>query len=550
MIFKEEKFMNKKKVIIIIVSAIIIVGLVVGLYFMKPNKNNPNKDTQIQNTSIAEINSKNKKYMESVITQSKNFNEIKIDFEKNERKIIYATNYEMNLTLDIDKKILSGNSKIKIKNNTNDETDYIILRNYSAGSLQGKNKGKSFLSNFKDESGNTLNSFIEEDESIIKVELSNKLKPNQEIIISFDFQSDIPKTQNRFGYVKYDDNLIFQLSFCFPSLSIYENGEWNKNPFILSGAEPNYTTISNYSVGINVPKDYVVIATGTETKDDNNNYTITGNNLREFAMVVGNNIEKSSATYNGVEINNYYYNYSGNKKYNDYSLKIAKESLELCSTLIGEYPYEELDIVSVFMESAMEYSGLIMVGYPDIDSKGLKNLDEQNQYDHIKAHISHEVAHQWFYGAIGNDPYNEPWLDESFAEFFEDFIFPVSGSKVIEELELEKDTNTGFPFQTYEDFYKLKNLMLEQMLINNFINLPYDSYDKDEYSHYVYQSGAFFLFELEQSMGEEKFFSMLQNYYEKYKFSEVTTKDFIEFVRVYDNSDGIERIINKYIKTD
>ena len=266
-------------------------------------------------------------------------------------------------------------------------------------------------------------------------------------------------------------------------------------------------------------------------------------------MVVGNNIEKSSATYNGVEINNYYYDYSGNKKYNDYSLKIAVESFELYSNLIGEYPYEELDMVSVFMETAMEYSGLLMIGYPDVSPEALKNLDKEKRYVQITEHISHEVAHQWFYSVIGNDPYNEPWLDESFAEFFEDFVFPISGLNVIEEIELEKDKNTGFPFQIYEDFYKLKHYMLEQMQINKFINLPYDSYEKDEYSHYVYQSGAFFLFELEQSMGEEKFFSMLQNYYKKYKFSEVTTKDFIDFVKIYDSSDKTEKIIAKYIQT-
>ena len=204
--------MKKKTVYIIIITAIIIVGLV-GLYFIKPNKDNKNQNSQITDVSIAKINSDNKKYMDSVITQSKYFNEIEIDFEKPERKIIYATDYEMNLTLDIDKKVLLGNSKIKIKNNTNDETDYIVLRNYSATAL--KNKDKSFLSNFKDETGNTLNSFIEDDESIIKVELSNKLKSNEEITITFDFQTDIPKTKNRFGYVEYDNNLIFQLSFCF-----------------------------------------------------------------------------------------------------------------------------------------------------------------------------------------------------------------------------------------------------------------------------------------------------------------------------------------------
>ena len=29
--------------------------------------------------------------------------------------------------------------------------------------------------------------------------------------------------------------------------------------------------------------------------------------------------------------------------------------------------------------------------------------------------IAHELAHQWFYGVVGNDQYHEPWLDESFA---------------------------------------------------------------------------------------------------------------------------------------
>ena len=78
--------MNKKKIYIIIITAIIIVGLV-DLYFIKPNKDNKNQNSQISDVTIAMINSDNKKYMESVITQSKNFNEIEIDFEKTDRKI-------------------------------------------------------------------------------------------------------------------------------------------------------------------------------------------------------------------------------------------------------------------------------------------------------------------------------------------------------------------------------------------------------------------------------------------------------------------------------
>jgi len=32
---------------------------------------------------------------------------------------------------------------------------------------------------------------------------------------------------------------------------------------------------------------------------------------------------------------------------------------------------------------------------------------------------SHEVAHEWFYGLVGDDQARDPWLDESFATYVE-----------------------------------------------------------------------------------------------------------------------------------
>jgi aminopeptidase N len=31
--------------------------------------------------------------------------------------------------------------------------------------------------------------------------------------------------------------------------------------------------------------------------------------------------------------------------------------------------------------------------------------------------LVHEVAHQWWFGIVGNDEFNEPWLDEAMAEY-------------------------------------------------------------------------------------------------------------------------------------
>ena len=196
----------------------------------------------------------------------------------------------------------------------------------------------------------------------------------------------------------------------------------------------------------------------------------------------------------------------------------------------------------------MEYPGLVMIGLPDTDPEGLKMLDKDKRFEEIKAHIPHEVAHQWFYGAIGNDPYNEPWLDEAFAEFLESFVFPVSGAGVLEEIEAAKDQGAGWPLQAYGDFYRLKHSMAEQLPKKKSVHLPYDNYEKDEYSQYVYQNGAFFLFELEQAMGEAKFFSMLQSYYKTYKFCEVTTEDFLAFVKAYDPAGSTQSIVDEYIR--
>ena len=53
-----------------------------------------------------------------------------------------------------------------------------------------------------------------------------------------------------------------------------------------------------------------------------------------------------------------------------------------------------------------------MIGMPDV--KDFRKINK-NSYGGLEAHVPHEIAHQWFYAAIGNDSYKEPWLDEGFV---------------------------------------------------------------------------------------------------------------------------------------
>lgn len=70
----------------------------------------------------------------------------------------------------------------------------------------------------------------------------------------------------------------------------------------------------------------------------------------------------------------------------------------------GPYPYDRLAVaVLPDIRGGIEYPGTILLG---------SRQDKD-------ATASHEVAHQWFYGLVGDDQARDPWLDEGFATYAE-----------------------------------------------------------------------------------------------------------------------------------
>src|SRR5699024_5251310 len=129
--------------------------------------------------------------------------------------------------------------------------------------------------------------------------------------------------------------------------------------------------------------------------------------------------------------------------------------------------------------------------------------------------VIHEVAHQWWYGVVGNNQIEEPWLDESFAMYSEILFY----NEVYGEEEGEKCYNRVV------DRYKegigdsdKKEVVLTPL---------YELEDDNEYGDLLIK-GFMFLHEIQKDLGKDKFYNILNSYYDKYKFSIATTKDFID----------------------
>jgi hypothetical protein len=69
----------------------------------------------------------------------------------------------------------------------------------------------------------------------------------------------------------------------------------------------------------------------------------------------------------------------------------------------GPFPYPALSVpVIPDVNGGIEFPGLFYLGHNQLD-----------------ATPSHELAHEWFYGLVGDDQARDPWLDESFATYAE-----------------------------------------------------------------------------------------------------------------------------------
>jgi hypothetical protein len=85
-------------------------------------------------------------------------------------------------------------------------------------------------------------------------------------------------------------------------------------------------------------------------------------------------------------------------------LENVTSALRSHATRFGPYPFPSLTVVALdaIGGAGVEYPGFVFVG--------------SRRYDLV---VPHELAHQWFYGLVGDDQARDPWLDEAFATYAE-----------------------------------------------------------------------------------------------------------------------------------
>lgn len=403
--------------------------------------------------------------------------------------------YDINMEMDVE-----GNFKIhsttSIKNISTDKWEQLIFY-FIPNMFTETNSYLEKPSTVKVESinldGKTVKFNLEKD--TLTVPLNEKLEPNQNVVVDIKYEFTLPEKGLRF--TKNENNYF--LAQWYPMIATYRNHKWNKDEYRLKG-ETYHTAFSDFKIQYKLPKDLTIISSS-----DNDRYpskrtgVLEGENIKDFYISLlkePNVIQKKTG-----DITIRVFGVDENKELHKEISEIASEAMNYFQDTIGPYPHKQLDII--LDELGMEYPGVVTAG-------SIYNRLRESP-EHLKHTVVHEIAHQWFYGVISNDPYHDAWLDEGITTLATSLFYANQGNDISFDEELFREFTLP-------------------------VNLPLDKYSPNEQSSYIYGKSALMLWKVfRENGGELKAEDFLKNYYDHYQYKEVNTQEFVRFLKYYLN---------------
>ncbi len=361
----------------------------------------------------------------------------------------------------------------------------------------------------------------------LRVPLATPLQPNDSLALTLTYQTTIPR-QPREGYnvFSYTDGTL-ALAGLYPAIAVYDDEGWNIEippPY----GDATYLDISLYQVELTVPDSLVVAASGstletTDNDDGTKTLSIVSGPMRDFYLAMRNDYQSVSEMVDGTLVNSYYP--PDLEAGGMLALRYAADALGVFNERFGQYPYAELDVVATPTRAGgVEYPGIIVVTQSIYNQPG-------GFFQHA---TGHEVAHQWWYGLVGNDQVDEPWLDESLTNY----------STVLywEEIEGEETAERiidGFFVAPYESAQERGT---DRPVIG-----PVADFSAEEYGLFVYGKGPLFFDALRREVGDEVYFEIMQTYYTEYKYQIARPEDLLAVIdRVADIE--IELLVDRWLR--
>ena len=363
-----------------------------------------------------------------------------------------------------------------------------------------------------------------DDKTVIDLRVAKPIAPGAYVQFKIAFQTKFPETQARSGW-KRDFVLGGQW---FPKVGVWWHGAWNCHQY--HATTEFFADFGVYDVKLTTPQNELVGASGvlvneTNNSDNTKTYTYHGDDIHDFAWTASPRYKVREGVYQAQmgPVKLRFLMQPAHWGQAERHERIIRETLDHFEKWYGPYPYKTLTVVDPEPDSAaggMEYPTFITGDSNWFMPAGLY-LPE--------VVLEHEFGHQYWYGMVATNEFEDAWMDEGINSYTE--------VKILDSI-LGKNTSImNIAGLTVGEREEQRLGYISAADRDPIAQKAYDYYSFGSYGGITYGKTASVLLTLEGIIGEDTMANAMRAYFMKYRFTHPTKEDFLKTIEEVSGKD-------------
>lgn len=478
---------------------------------------------------------------------------------------VQRNHYQINLKLDFDARSYTGQERVRWVNRSDQSISLLYFHLYSNLRVDApgvaptantespdSEEPRLQISEVRSADSNTPLPFLIDDQgTTLRVSLREPVGAGQATEVIVVFKGTVPEVDpdessltahvvkqisaalrderetRRARDINFRCRGVMLLGTSYPVLAVHDGNEWIRK------VEPGvgdlvFNEVADYDVNITVDEGVALFTSAAEsdsaqkpggdevrphgeTRRTSTNFSAA--NLRDFAIVAGRNLRSEQIQIGETTLKSVFV--PEHERMGKRVLTMAGDALRIFNARFGAVPLKTISIAAAPLTAGLgstEFSGIDVIAsafYVDFDSPSMRNLpglireQRPSVEESLEWSVAHLIAHQWWGGAVGNDPARDAVLDESMASW--------SALQYFNEIHGEKKAAAVLEDQlrgVYRVYRTLGGVDMDA-------NRPSRDYKNTfQYTAIVTTKGALMFVQLEQLMGADKLLAALRNYYQ------------------------------------
>jgi len=376
--------------------------------------------------------------------------------------------YKVNVALEEDKRIVSGDVEITYKNNSPESQEFIWLQldqnAFSDQSRQGKTTpltGGRF-GNTGFEGGDSLKSvmiqqgkdkFVNADyivtDTRMQIRLATPVKANGDVIkIKIVYSFKIPQyASDRMGTLETNNGIVYEMAQWYPRVAVFDDIEgWNTLPYL--GAGEFYLEYGDFEYNVTVPWDHIVVGSGellnpTEVLTAEQRKRLADAAKSDQTVIIRSAEEVTSSSSRPKQSGTLTWKFRINQARDmawasskAFVWDAAKINLPNGKTALAQsaYPAEDggkdgYGRSTEYVKGAIEFYSKFIHEYTypvatnvagialGMEYPGIIFCSNKSRQGELWDVTDHEFGHNWFPMIVGNNERKYAWMDEGFNTF-------------------------------------------------------------------------------------------------------------------------------------